>query len=182
MKNLLFLTIITIVLFASCETLTPEKPKDKGEKTENHIEIPVDSISYIYRDGTSVRPYLPSDFAFGGAFSTFLQKNQIYLSDTWVEGYIVGYVNGSKMTSIILSSGDKETNVVIANSTDETNISQMLPIQLSKSSVASQAIRDAVNLKQNPENLHKKVKLQGEITTYMSVWGIKNVTDYVLEK
>lgn len=53
-----------------------------------------------------------------------------------------------------------------------------MPVQLSKSNKASQAIRDAVNLSSHPENLYRRIKICADIDDYMSVIGLKNTTSF----
>jgi hypothetical protein len=51
-----------------------------------------------------------------------------------------------------------------------------LSVQLS-----SGDLRDALNLVDNPQNLHRKVYLRGDIVdAYYGIPGIKNVSEYVL--
>lgn len=172
------LLILVTLLVSTCQKVSP--PQVTPPHGDTHIPLPPDSISYNYRDGTAGRGYLPADFAVGGPLSTYLYDNHITLTDVWVEGYIVGYVNGNTMTKTILAAGEKETNIILANTADETNVTRLLPIQLSNSTVACQSVRKALNLKQHPENLYRKIKIHGEVSTYMSVWGLKNADDYVM--
>ncbi|MBY0596741.1 DUF6359 domain-containing protein [Bacillus bingmayongensis] len=89
-----------------------------------------------------------------------------------VEGYIVGYTQSpSTYTKDPAKFGD--TNVAIADSPNETNPEKIMPIQLPKGDV-----RTAVNVKDHPENVGKKVQLTGTLELYFSSPGLKSVTAY----
>lgn len=93
----------------------------------------------------------------------------------WVEGYIVGWIDG-----MTLSSGAKfdneataKTNLLVADSANETNVSNCIPVQL-----PSGDARNALNLQDNPSNYGKKVKLYGSLEKYFGAPGLKSVTKY----
>lgn len=89
-----------------------------------------------------------------------------------VEGYIVGYTQSpSKYTKDPAKFGD--TNVAIADSPNEINPDKIMPVQLPKGEV-----RTAVNVKDHPENIGKKVRLTGTLELYFSSPGLKSVTAY----
>ncbi|KFN02627.1 endonuclease [Bacillus clarus] len=89
-----------------------------------------------------------------------------------VEGYIVGYTQGpSKYTKDPAKFED--TNVAIADSPNETNPDKIMPVQLPKNDV-----RAAVNVKDHPENIGKKVRLTGTLELYFSSPGLKSITAY----
>lgn len=72
-----------------------------------------------------------------------------------VEGYIVGTVKGGNGASIsyqLTSPFTQDTNLAIADSPNETDKTKILPVQLPT------AVRAALNLKSNPDNLGKKFK------------------------
>ena len=43
------------------------------------------------------------------------------------------------------------------------------------------AMRDALNVHDNPANLCHKLFVKGDIVKYYSIPGVKNITDYVLQ-
>lgn len=97
-------------------------------------------------------------------------------SSVWVTGYIVGWVEGQ-----VLSSGSHftvpastTTNILLAASPDETNVANCVPVQL-----PTGAVRNALNLQNNPTNLGKQVTLKGSLESYFGTSGIKSVTAYV---
>lgn len=106
------------------------------------------------------------------AIEMFQEKGK---SNEVVEGYIVGYTQSpSNYTKDPAKFGD--TNVAIADSPDETNPANIMPVQLPKGEV-----RAAVNVKDNPENVGKKVRLTGTLDSYFSSPGLKAVTAYEFE-
>lgn len=98
--------------------------------------------------------------------------------DVWIEGYIVGAVDGSmrngcqyKMPITIAS------NILLADTfpTDyENDHLYCMPVQLPDGPE-----REYLNLYDNPDNYHRKVRIQGDITLYYKVAGIKNIADYI---
>jgi hypothetical protein len=95
----------------------------------------------------------------------------------WVEGYVVGLVDGMNMSNAVLGvNGATMTNILIAASADETDMSKCMPVQL-----PAGPIRDGLNLVANPTVLGKAVKLNGTLEPYFSVAGLKNVQNAYLE-
>lgn len=87
----------------------------------------------------------------------------------YVKGYIIGAAgNGASL----IEKGDG-TNIMLAESMDETDVAKMIPVQLPKG-----AARDALNLKDNPENKGKLVVVKGNLTAYFGAPGLKNVKEY----
>ena len=91
----------------------------------------------------------------------------------YVKAYIVGCVSGQAYeegaTFSVLQ--DVKTNLLIAASASETDPSKCMPVQL-----PSGAVRNGLNLADNPENLGKEVLLYGNIEAYFKVPGLKSVT------
>ena len=94
----------------------------------------------------------------------------------WVTGYIVGSLNGSKDKPVFAAGtaeGVAATNLLIADAADCTEVSLCIPVQLPTGTV-----RAGLNLKDNPSNLGKQVVLNGNITAYFTVAGLKETTEY----
>ncbi len=95
-------------------------------------------------------------------------------AEGWVEGYIVGAVAGG--VESITSSSDIEwtapttmaNTLVIANDPDVKDISQCLVVALPSES----SFREVGNLRDNPDNLGKKIKVKGTFALYMDTYGI----------
>lgn len=88
----------------------------------------------------------------------------------YVKGYIVGYVDGAKLSSgsIFGVPPVEETEVLLADSPNETDPANVLPIQL-----PAGPVKDAVELFKNPGNLKKEVLLYGSLETYFGTKGMK---------
>lgn len=87
----------------------------------------------------------------------------------WVYGYIVGCASPFLGTT-------SETNLAIAGRTSVTSKNACLSVELKKGT-----LRDDLNVVTNPSNMGRKVFLKGDIITYYSIPGVKNITDYRLQ-
>jgi hypothetical protein len=112
------------------------------------------------------------------AMSVAKAKENIGSEDVWVFGYIVGGDMTSGANGISFESPfSSATNIAIADRSSVKDKNYCLSVQLS-----SGDLRDALNLKDNPENLGKMVYLKGNIVeAYYGIPGIKNITEYILE-
>lgn len=93
--------------------------------------------------------------------------------NAWVKGYIVGCVEGQK-----LSEGAKfeavsgvASNILLAETADESDVSKCLVVQLPVGDV-----RNAINLSDNPNNLKQEVILYGSLETYFGTSGMKSTS------
>lgn len=100
-------------------------------------------------------------------------KNVWFQDGVWVKGYIVGYYTGSSVTSLSKDFSNpenvKETVLALADSPTETIGANTSPVQL-----PAGAIRDALNLKTNPGNLGKEIKIKGALNTYYGSIGLSS--------
>lgn len=100
-------------------------------------------------------------------------------SGAWVEGYIVGYIYvGSTSNTYVFSSDTctQNTNILIAASLSSLYISKAMPVQLPTGTA-----RNALNLRDNKGNIGRKVKLYGNLSTYFTVPGLRDVSYYEFE-
>ncbi len=100
------------------------------------------------------------------------------VADTWVKGYIVGYIPGMTISEAIIGPADadaQKTNLLLAASATETDVNNCIPVQLPAGDV-----RNALNLVANPDNLGRLVTLCGSRQKYFGVNGLKSVTKYIL--
>lgn len=97
----------------------------------------------------------------------------------WIEGYIVGTVSGSIKSGCNYSQkATTQSNILLADTFptgDENDYQLCLPIELPNGSIE----RDELNLYDNPDNYHRKIRLQGDITLYYKVVGMKKIADYI---
>ena len=100
-------------------------------------------------------------------------------TNTWIKGYIVGYVPGQKIAeSVFGTTGEVSvSNILIAANPDETDYNKCMPIQLP----GNTDIRTKLNLKDNAGNLKKEVILYGNIEKYFGVVGLKSPSYAILD-
>lgn len=104
-------------------------------------------------------------------------------STALVKGYIVGWYNNHNNAKKVEFGAENTadttviaTNIVIADAADETSQANTLCVQLPQG-----AMRSALNLKDNKGNLGKNVVLEGVLTNYNSLPGLKNLSAAWLE-
>lgn len=152
---------------------------NNGTASEFKIEgVEINTGEAPNGDGTEAKPY---------NVAQVIAKNPQGNGDNpdekgvWVTGYIVGWAD---MTSIYYINAETarftvpatlKTNMLIAATPDVTDYSKCLGIQL-----PSGAVRNALNLQDNPGNLGKKVELHGDICKYSGVPGMRNSDKYIL--
>ncbi|MBR2192467.1 MAG: hypothetical protein IJ910_04045 [Bacteroidaceae bacterium] len=155
-----------------------------GDGFYHGFETIIDYISYFGNYNTPV-PY--EDVLKGGClYVELVDKNDetitfTKLNDMWMEGYVVGFVNGRTMKSTVFDTGNVATNIVIAERADVSDVEMCVPVQLTNNSKSNQETRSALNLKDHPEVLGKKVKIKGDIAKYMGVVGIRNAKEHVFQ-
>lgn len=100
------------------------------------------------------------------------------VADTYVKGYIVGYVNGAsiKDESVLGKLGNEvsASNILLGSSSAEDDYTYCIPVQL----VSKTDLRTAINLKDNPQNLGREVLLCGSREKYFGVVGLKSPSYY----
>lgn len=99
------------------------------------------------------------------------------MAETFVKGYIVGYVPGMSINEAIFGAPDnadaQKSNILIASSTGEDDVNYCLAVQLPAGD-----IRNALNLTDNPGNLGKMVTLVGTNEKYFGINGLKSVVAF----
>ncbi len=98
------------------------------------------------------------------------------VADTYVQGYIVGWVDGQTLSSgarFDLTGTVTEYNILLAASSSEDNVEACIPVQLPSGSV-----RNSLNLAAHPENLYHEVILCGSHDKYFGANGLKSVSTY----
>lgn len=96
-------------------------------------------------------------------------------TEAWVEGYIVGVVEGAAIASgAKFEAATVYSNLLIADSATEKDYTKCIPVQL----VANTAIRTELNLGDNAANLGKKVAISGKLDKYFGQAGLKSPTAY----
>lgn len=125
------------------------------------------SERYYYGDRGS------GDNGIGCAYSISEAKEHPGQTDVWVYGYIVGCFNTSGSPTF---SGPytKNTNMVIAGRAGTTDKDYCISVELKAG-----AIRDALNIVDNPGNVGRKIYLRGDLVdAYYGIVGMKQLTEY----
>ena len=84
--------------------------------------------------------------------------------------WVVGYIVGARTTGSW--SPTATSNIVIADVAGETDLAKTMAIQL-----PTGAIRDELNIVDNPTNIDKKILVKGNLVSYFGR-GIQNVSSY----
>ena len=205
LQHIIYLLFAAMILLSSCEKLDipdldggddsekTDKPSDSSDSSSSNDDSSTESGNYddddpyqgwgslknmIEKGGTIARPYRAKDLAKGELGEWIVSEGVASMPNCWVEGYIVGYVRGSSMSSAVLfKKSDSETNILIASDTINIDASDCVPIGLAKGDSYIKT-RKALNLKNNPELMRRKVKILGSISKYMGTAGLRNARDY----
>lgn len=98
------------------------------------------------------------------------------VANTYVEGYIVGYINSGVSPNTYHFEIGKDpinSNILLASSSQEDTKDACIAVQL-----PSGAVRTALNLQAHPENLGHKVIIKGTNVKYCGMPGIKETSEY----
>lgn len=150
----MLVALMTAFTFTSCEDVPAPYDIPNGDNGGGSTEMA--------GNGTAENPYTVDDIKKSGATG----------SNVYVKAYIVGFVPGKAMDEAKFTAEGCEatSNVLIAASPDETSVDNVMPVQLPVG-----AVRDAINLKDNPANLKQEVVLCGNIEAYFGKTGLKAV-------
>lgn len=157
--NALFLTLLAVFTFSSCSDVpAPYDILGEGD------------VPGLTGGGTKEDPY---------NIETAQKKQDGSIA--WVQGYIVGCVDGEGKAIATESKFEAPftiaSNILIADTPNETNYKNCIPVQL----VGGSDVRTALNLKDNAGNLGKVVMIYGSLEKYFGVAGLKSATAAVLD-
>lgn len=97
-------------------------------------------------------------------------------TDVWVRGYIAG-VSKSSSSSEFQSPFSSNTNLLLSPTANNTDRESCIAVELAKGN-----IRDALNLKDHPGYLNRKIRLKGNIEeSYFGLTGLKKIKDFEWE-
>ncbi len=153
-----------IISFAACTgpVIIDEEEEDNTEQGDDTLQR--DSVPIIH-EGTRTSPYSIAE-------AQTLRRGR----GVWIEGYIVGCVKGSMKSGCNYTSEATTTaNILLADTFptgNEEDYLYCLPVELPNGD-----IRMELNLYDNPENYHCKVRIAGDLTLYYSVVGLKEIAD-----
>jgi len=92
----------------------------------------------------------------------------------WVTGYIVGAKPATASDFDFVGGVWQNGNIVLADDIDENNQKNVIFVELQYV-----AYRNPLNLVNNPTNLHRKVLLKGNLRTYYSCAGLRDLSDNI---
>lgn len=91
----------------------------------------------------------------------------------WVVGYIVGTSDKSSAKAAgslhLAPPFTTASNILLADSPNEADVNKMMSVQLPQG-----ALRNKFNLKDHPENLHRKAEFYGYREEYLKILGMKS--------
>lgn len=133
-------------------------------------EFEVDGVEFggSSGNGTESRPFTVD----------YLINNPNPINDIWVEGYIVGYVEGTDFANgakFGLPGADADyngANVIISSSATGATVQNSIPVSCNRSTVG---------LKNNPGNLGKKVKFYGNADMFLGAFGMNQTTNQIIQ-
>lgn len=127
--------------------------------------------------GTEASPYTCAD-----VIAMNPQSSDPVQSGVWTKGYIVGWADMSSVyyindqTARFTVPATMATNILLADQANVTDWTKCIGVQL-----PSGAVRTALNLQNNPDNLGKQVLIKGDIAKYSGVAGIRSASDYKMD-
>ena len=97
-------------------------------------------------------------------------------SEVVIKGYIVGYTASSMSNASFSIPNDKaNTNMLLSDTPDEFDELCCLPVELP---TTGRNLRGLLNLYDHPEYLNQYIAIQGKLTTYFRVVGLKSPTAF----
>ncbi len=119
------------------------------------------------RDGSAEKPYTVADVL-----------TNVQGTGVWVKGYIVGYASSTVATESAVfgvTGTVSKTNLLLADSANEKDVNNCISVALPIG-----AVRNALNLNENPGNLGKLLTIKGDLGTNLYIPGVKSPTEYKL--
>lgn len=147
-----------------------EEPEGKPSGAEQNDGTLIRDSVPIMHEGTYSSPY-----TIGEALTLGRGKS------VWVEGYIVGCCETTTMKSgnNYKPMAMTKSNILLADTFltgKEGDYLYCLAIKLPNNSIE----REDLNLYDNPDNYHRKVRIHGDITLYLKGIGMENIYSYAL--
>lgn len=108
-----------------------------------------------------------------------IQKSTADATGVWIEGYVVGWVNGMTWSSGATFDNNpgadfNNTNFILGASESTSSTDNAVPC-----AIPAGSLRDELGLKKNPAIYKKHVLVKGDVTKYFGQRGVKNITEYV---
>lgn len=165
--------------FASLNVVAGDRIKIRGVRAEYNGVAQV-GYAYLIEELEPERPQMEGAEGEGTEVSPYnvaaAYNNQGATEAVWVEGYIVGFINrrNENKATFTVEGCNEVSNVLIAKEASDTVV--YMPIEL-----PSGEVRNALNLKDNPTNMGKKVKVYGMLQEFFFIPGVKGITKFELQ-
>ena len=163
------LLVACVVWVSACTgPVIIEEEGKEGSNTGQEGQPPIRDSVPIIHSGTYNSPYSIAE-------AQTLKRGK----GVWIEGYIVGCVRSNSIKSGCEFTADvtAASNILLADTFptgSEYDYLYCIAIQLLNGSVE----RSDLNLYDNPHNYHRKVRIEGDLTQYISTPGMKEITGY----
>ena len=115
-------------------------------------------------DGSRENPYTAQDVI---TLATQTSDGNSY----WVIGYIEGFIDANYNYVFSSEAGDVKSNIIMSSNENASVEDECIPIQLPVG-----AVRDGLNLADNPGNYKQEVLIYGTLEKYFQKPGVKNVS------
>lgn len=165
----IFLLLCGSIWLTSCTgpVILEEKEEPGSQTGQEDTPTSRDSVAIIH-EGTYTSPYSIAEA------QTLGRGKRV-----WVEGYIVGCVSGSMKSGCnFTAEATTAANILLADTFptgSENDYLYCMPVELPNGSTE----RDELNLYDHPDHYHRKVRIEGDITLYYKVAGMKELADYI---
>lgn len=151
--------------------LYTDKVKVETDSTEIIPWITPPSVTFTAERSTDTPPQFKGTEANPYSVAQAIDKQG--KKDVWVKGYIVGAFKTTINNFVTDPSSEARTNIALADSPGETEASRMLLVNFTTA-----ALKDALNICDNPSNIGRQVMIKGDFSEYYSVPGMRNPYDY----
>ena len=145
-----------------------DTPTHTGQSSTPSDETSTKDSVAIIHEGTYASPYSIAE-------AQTLGRGK----EVWIEGYIVGCVKGSMKSGCnFTQEANTLSNILLADTFltgKENDYLSCLPVELPGNSIE----REELNLYDSPDNYHRRVRIQGDITLYYNTTGIRKISDYI---
>ena len=165
----IFLLLCGSIWLTSCTgpVILEEKEEPGNQTGQEDTPTSRDSVAIIH-EGTYTSPYSIAEA------QTLGRGKRV-----WVEGYIVGCVSGSMKSGCnFTAEATTAANILLADTFptgSDNDYLYCMPVELPNGSTE----RDELNLYDHPDHYHRKVRIEGDITLYYKVAGMKELADYI---
>ena len=165
----IFLLLCGSIWLTSCTgpVILEEKEEPGSQTGQEDTPTSRDSVAIIH-EGTYTSPYSIAEAQTLGRGKS-----------VWVEGYIVGCVSGSMKSGCnFTAEATTAANILLADTFptgSDNDYLYCMPVELPNGSIE----RNELNLYDQPDHYHRKVRIEGDITLYYKVAGMKELVDYI---